>query len=133
MVKLYKQKVGYQLLIAIEGDKNEVLEQYYSIYNHEGTSEDLHWISDGVAYVRSSEEKLKQYLINSSLAIILNKAPLAFKGKKMGAMEEAKILAKERYKNIEETDLTCKRKASYSEYQVTVSGWEDLENAIDSP
>lgn len=132
MVKLYKQKVGYQLLIAIEGDKNEVLGQYYSLYNHEGTDEDLRWISDSLAYVTSSENRLKKYLVNSSLALILNKSPLAFKRKESGAMPEAVTLAEQRYKEIAEIDLTCKRRASYAEYQVSLSGWEEVEMTIDN-
>ena len=96
-MKLVYQPLGTVLLIGMESnDEQEIIEQFYSFWNHGATGGKLHWTCDTFAYITTHEKQLERYFLNSSLHLILNKYPDTYKGKKGGAMEAAKKLAARR-------------------------------------
>ena len=102
-MKLILQQLGTVWLIGIEtSDPEELQATYYSLWNNGATSADLHEMSDSFSYVVSDEERVKQYFINSSLHMVLNKFPDAYKGFEGGAMPHAKSLAKRRLDELME-------------------------------
>lgn len=102
-MKLIYQPLGTVSLVGMEAnDSQEIIEQFYSFWNHEATGGALHWMCDTFAYITSSEEKLEKYFLNSSLHLILNKYPDTYKGKKGGAMDAAKKLAGRRLAELME-------------------------------
>ena len=102
-MKLVYQPLGTVSLVGIESnDQQEILEQYYSLWNHEATGGKLHWMSDNFAYITSSEEALEKYFLNSSLHLLLNKYPDKYKGVEGGAMDDAKKLAIRRLGELKE-------------------------------
>jgi len=105
-MKLVYQPLGTVILIGIESkDRQEIIEQYYSLWNHGATGGNLHWMCDTFAYITISppaEEKLERYFLNSSLFLILNKYPDTYKGQKGGAMDAVKKLAARRLAELKE-------------------------------
>jgi hypothetical protein len=102
-MKLIYQPLGTASLVGIESDNpQEIEEQYYSFWNHQATGGKLHWMCDTFAYITTSDEKLEKYFLNSSLHLILNKFPDAYKGFEGGAMTHAKSLAKRRFEELRE-------------------------------
>jgi hypothetical protein len=102
-MKLILQQLGTVWLIGIEtSDAEELQQTYHSLWNHGATSADLHEMSDCFSYIVSDEERVKQYFLNSSLHIVLNKFPDAYKGFEGGAMPHAKSLAKHRLEELME-------------------------------
>jgi hypothetical protein len=102
-MKLVYQPLGTVSLVGIESnDRQEILEQYYSLWNHGATGGKLHWMSDNFAYVTSSEESLERYFLNSSFHLLLNKYPDKYKGVKGGVMGDVKKLATRRLAELKE-------------------------------
>tara|TARA_Y100000310_G_scaffold207964_1_gene208474 strand:+ start:1408 stop:1953 length:546 start_codon:yes stop_codon:yes gene_type:complete len=102
-MKLILQQLGTVWLIGIESkDPKEMERQYYSFWNHGATNGGLHEMCDTFSYIVSDEERVKKYFLNSSLHLILNKWPDAYKGFEGGAMPHAKILAKRRLEELME-------------------------------
>ena len=107
-MKLIYQPLGTVILIGIESkDRQEIMEQYYSLWNHGATGGNLHWMCDTFAYITISPtggayEKLKKYFFNSSLHLLLNKYPNRFKGVKGGVRSEAQKLANRRMEELME-------------------------------
>tara|TARA_Y100000310_G_C20320355_1_gene640447 strand:- start:61 stop:525 length:465 start_codon:yes stop_codon:yes gene_type:complete len=102
-MKLIYQSLGTVCLVGIESKRDqEIIEQYYSFWNHQATGGGLHWMCETFAYITSNEEKLKKYFLNSSLHLILNKYPDTYKGVKGGAMDAAKQLAERRLLELKE-------------------------------
>jgi hypothetical protein len=100
-MKLVLQQLGTVWLIGIESNNREEVErQYYSLWNHGATSGGLHEMCDTFFYIVSDKERVEQYFINSSLHLILNKFPDAYKGFEGGAMTHARAKAKERYDSM---------------------------------
>jgi hypothetical protein len=67
-------KNGSVIAVWLKGDnKQELLENYWSYWNHGATSaDDLHWANELQGYFWTSERQLKRYFKNSSRAIVLN-------------------------------------------------------------
>ena len=105
-MKLIYQPLGTVILIGIESkDRQEIIEQYYSLWNHGATGGGLHWMCDTFAYITispPSEGKLEKYFFNSSLHLLLNKYPERFKGVKGGVKSEAQKLADRRMEELKE-------------------------------
>ena len=105
-MKLVYQPLGTVALIGIESkDRQEIIEQYYSLWNHEATGGALHWMCDTFAYITISppaDEKLEKYFFNSSLHLLLNNYPDRFKGVKGGVKSEALKLADRRMEELYE-------------------------------
>ena len=97
------QKLGTVWLIGLESHNPEDMErQYYSLWNHGATTGKLHEMCESFSYIVSNEEDVKRYFLNSSLHMVLNKFPDAYKGFEGGAMPHAKILAKRRLEELME-------------------------------
>ena len=59
-MKLVYQSLGTASYVGIESkDENEIVEQYYSFWNHGATGGKLHWMSDTFAYISTSLENLE--------------------------------------------------------------------------
>ena len=102
-MKLVYQPLGTVSLVGIESnDRQEVLEQYYSLWNHGATGGKLHWMSDVFAYITSNEQALERYFLNSSFHLLLNKYPDKYKGVKGGVMNDVKKLAARRFAELKE-------------------------------
>ena len=100
-MKLILQRLGSVWLIGIETDNLEERQaQYWSLWNHGATNADLHEMSNSFAYIVSDEERVKKYLLNSSLHRVLNKFPDAYKGFEGGAMPHARCLANRRLEEL---------------------------------
>ena len=66
-MKLVYQSLGTASYVGIESkDENEIVEQYYSFWNHGPTGGKLHWMSDTFAYISTSPEALEDYFHNSN-------------------------------------------------------------------
>ncbi|MAH45511.1 hypothetical protein CMI37_06765 [Candidatus Pacearchaeota archaeon] len=106
-MRLIYQPLGTVCLVGIESDdKQEIEEQYYSFWNHQATGGKLHWMCDTFAYITSNEKALNKYFLNSSLHLILNKFPDAYKGFEGGAIHHARSLAKRRLEELKENSET---------------------------
>ena len=102
-MKLVYQPLGTVSLVGIESNnKQEIIEQYYSLWNHGATGGKLHWMMDSFAYITSNEEALKKYFLNSSFHLLLNKYPDKYKGVQGGVMGDARKLATRRLAELKE-------------------------------
>jgi len=100
-MKLILQQLGTVWLIGIETfDMDERQGQFWSFWNHGATSADFHEMADGFGYIVSDEERVKKYFLNSSLHMVLNKFPDAYKGFEGGAIHHARDLAKRRLEEL---------------------------------
>ena len=63
MKKLYYHNRGLHWALGIEGNKNEIETQYNSLFNHGAIEKtaDLQWMGDNLAYVWTTQERLKKY------------------------------------------------------------------------
>ena len=103
IMKLYYQPLGTATYVGMQSkNEQEVIEQFYSFWNHGATGGKLHWMCETFAYVTTDMERLEKYFINSSLFLILNKYPTTYKGVKGGAMDAAKQLAARRFAELKE-------------------------------
>ena len=89
-------------------DEKEIIEQYYSFWNHGATSGKLHWMSDTFAYISTSPENLEDYFHNSSYHLLLNNYPDTWEGKEETEEFSAEIhkLAEKRLANLMENRET---------------------------
>ena len=102
-MKLILQQLGTVWLIGIESnDPKEMEGQYFSFWNHGATNGGLHEMCGTFSYIVSDEARVKQYFLNSSLHLILNKYPDGYKGFKGGAMPHAKELSERRLAELME-------------------------------
>jgi len=100
-MQLYRHDFGTVIAIGIESeDRDEIERQYFSCWNHQATGGELHWLTETFAYVWTTPNNLRHYLIQSSLCKLLNIDCGKAKGKKRGLMPEALKLAQERMDNI---------------------------------
>ena len=102
-MKLVYQPLGTVSLVGVESnDPQEIIEQYYSLWNHEATGGKLHWMCDTFAYITSNEEALEKYFVNSSFHLLLNKYPEKYRGVKGGVMADARKLGARRFAELKE-------------------------------
>lgn len=113
MLKLAIEDIGTQLCLYLTGeDKQEIVERFYSLWNHGATSGELHWIFEESnlspegemrAYIWTTPERLEKAVLNAMLFKLLNEAEESncFKGCKGGAMPYAKAQAREFIDSIE--------------------------------
>lgn len=81
-MKLIYQPLGTADYVGIESnDEQEIIEQYYSFWNHGATGGKLHWMSDSFAYIATNEKQLDDYFHNSSYHLLLNNYPDTWEGK----------------------------------------------------
>lgn len=87
----------------IEGATHEEVERaHWSFYNHEATNtNELNWIGETCGWFYATSDMMLRGMENIALAELLNSQSEKFKGKKGGALAEAKRIAKERFDAIE--------------------------------
>lgn len=120
MIKIVCEKHGTAIRVNLIGEnEQEVLENYYSFFNHGATSYDIQWVVPGIscAFWSSTKAFLKA-IFNRAMFRVLNaadsqyehdkakygkKAKHKYKGKKLGAYVEAMADAKREIKEIDFT------------------------------
>ena len=81
-MRLVYQSLGTTAYVGIESkDQNEIVEQYYSLWNNGATGGKLHWECDTFAYISTTPEALEDYFHNSSYHLLLNNYPDTWEGK----------------------------------------------------
>ena len=108
-MRLVYQSLGTASYVGMESnDEKEIIEQYYSFWNHGTTSGKLHWMSDTFAYISTSPENLEDYFHNSSYHLLLNNYPDTWEGKEETEEFNAEIhkLAEKRLANLMENRET---------------------------
>lgn len=108
-MRLVYQSLGTASYVGIESkDENEIVEQYYSFWNHGATGGKLHWMSDTFAYISTSPENLEDYFHNSSYHLLLNNYPDTWEGKEETEEFNAEIhkLAEKRLADLMENRET---------------------------
>ena len=108
-MRLVYQSLGTAAYVGIESkDENEIVEQYYSLWNHGATGGKLHWMSDTFAYISTSPEALEDYFHNSSYHLLLNNYPDTWEGKEETEEFNAEIhkLAEKRLADLMENRET---------------------------
>ena len=108
-MRLVYQSLGTASYVGMESnDKKEIIEQYYSFWNHGATGGKLHWMSDTFAYISTSLENLEDYFHNSSYHLLLNNYPDTWEGKEETEEFNAEIhkLAEKRLADLMENRET---------------------------
>ena len=108
-MRLVYQSLGTTAYVGIESkDQNEIVEQYYSLWNHGATGGKLHWMSDSFAYISTTPEALEDYFHNSSYHLLLNNYPDTWEGKEETEEFNAEIhkLAEKRLADLMENRET---------------------------
>ena len=107
-MKLIYQNTGLHWALGIEGTKSEIKTFHASLFNNGGIEKNsrLQWLGDRLAYVWTSQERLKKYFKNASYHEVLNNIETlegwSSEGLRFGAMVSRKIRerAKERYNRM---------------------------------
>ena len=97
-MKIVYQPLGNSWAVGIESDDpQKIISQDYSWYNHGAYNGELKYMSDRFAYIWSTEEDIKRYLYNSSLAYFLDKHGNTLREK---VRRYARLLARLRFNNM---------------------------------
>jgi hypothetical protein len=91
VVKIILHREGTNTAVGLVGDTRlEVIERYYSFWNHHGTSGELFWLKDEakpfVAYFWSDEKRIKSSIKSVTLLEAMECMGEEFKGVKGGFM-----------------------------------------------
>jgi hypothetical protein len=106
---LHRHDFGSVTAIGIENDDPiEIERKYYSFYNHQATSGELHWLTSNFAYFWTNNEDLNKALLNIALFELLNIDYGKSKGKKRGLLPEAQIRAEQILQSIQITNFIVK-------------------------
>lgn len=132
MKNLYFEKNGNTWLGHIVGTENEIELAHNSLYNNCGTNtRNLDMIDPNHGTFWTTEKAMRNYLVKRNLNIILNSAPNSGKGKKGGALAEARALAAEQFAGLTFEQPRCFASAAY-EYQFSeVKEVQKVENFQD--
>lgn len=130
MVKYLVDSRGSSIAIGLSGDKNEIIPQFYSMWNHGATSGELIWINDNLAFFWTKSKEFQRALFNSCLAGILNREDV---DEPTPAMEaEAQDAANERVKNLIPSRFSARYGSPLGSHGVGVVEGLARENLIDS-
>lgn len=106
---LFKHDFGSAIAIGIEDDNPiDIERKYFSFYNHQATSGELHWLTNKLAYFWTDEENLNKAVLNIALFQLLNIDFGKSKGKKRGLLPEAQIKAKQILDSMEPNEFIVK-------------------------
>ena len=91
VVKIILHWEGANTAVGLVGDTRlEVIERYFSFWNHKGTNGELYWLKDEakpfVAYFWSDEKRIKDSIKSATLLEAMNCMGKEFKGVKGGFM-----------------------------------------------
>tara|TARA_B100000959_G_C14794497_1_gene547009 strand:+ start:324 stop:893 length:570 start_codon:yes stop_codon:yes gene_type:complete len=105
IMKLYYQPLGTATYIGMQSkNEEEIIQQFYSFWNHGATGGKLHWMSETFAYISTNEKKLEKYFENSSYHLLLNNYPDKYEGKEESKefKSAVKKLAQKRLEELKE-------------------------------
>lgn len=131
-MKLTYQNTGINVAVGIEGSKSEIEGQYFSFLNHGaiGPTAKLEWLNSGMAFVWTTDEKLKKYFKNSSYHIVMNELGEDFVGSATSGpivSKRIKSLAESRFNElIENRDVIVRYKKSGDFYEIGTMNAENL-------
>ena len=111
-MNLFYQPLGNSWAVGIESDDpQKIISQDYSWYNHGAYNGELNYMSKKFAYIWTTEEDIKNYLYNSSLAYFLGKYGNTLREK---VRRYARLLARLRFNNMtHETFVSVQHNGSY--------------------
>ena len=128
-MKLIYQNTGLHWALGIEGTKSEIKTFHASLFNNGGVEKNsrLQWLGERLAYVWTTQERLKKYFKNASYHEVLNSVDAnpnslewVHQGLRFGATVSRKIieLAEERYNEMEPEIFLAKCSRFTEEYQM---------------
>ena len=128
-MKLIYQNTGLHWALGIEGTKSEIKTFHASLFNNGGIEKNsrLQWLGERLAYVWTSQERLKKYFKNASYHEVLNNVDAnpnspewVHQGLRFGATVSRKIRerAEERYNEMEPEIFLAKCSKFTEEYEI---------------
>ena len=128
-MKLIYQNTGLHWALGIEGTKSEIKTFHASLFNNGGVEKNsrLQWLGERLAYVWTTQERLKKYFKNASYHEVLNSVDAnpnssewVHQGLRFGATVSRKIRerAEERYNEMEPEIFLAKCSRCTEEYQM---------------
>ena len=128
-MKLIYQNTGLHWALGIEGTKSEIKTFHASLFNNGGVEKNsrLQWLGNRLAYVWTTQERLKKYFKNASYHEVLNNVDAnpnssewVHQGLRFGATVSRKIRerAEERYNEMEPEIFLAKCSRFTEEYQM---------------
>ena len=128
-MKLIYQNTGLHWALGIEGTKCEIKTFHASLFNNGGVEKNsrLQWLGERLAYVWTTQERLKKYFKNASYHEVLNSVDASpnslewvHQGLRFGATVSRKIRerAEERYNEMEPEIFLAKCSRFTEEYQM---------------
>ena len=128
-MKLIYQNTGLHWALGIEGTKSEIKTFHASLFNHGGVEKNarLQWLGERLAYVWTTQERLKKYFKNASYHEVLNSVDAnpnssewVHQGLRFGATVSRKIRerAEERYNEMEPEIFLAKCSKFTEEYKM---------------
>ncbi len=111
-MNLFYQPLGNSWAVGIESDDpQKIISQDYSWYNHGAYNGELNYMSKKFAYIWTTEEDIKNYFYNSSLAYFLGKYGNTLREK---VRRYARLLARLRFNNMtHETFISVQHGGTY--------------------
>ena len=128
-MKLIYQNTGLHWALGIEGTKSDIKTFHASLFNNGGVEKNsrLQWLGERLAYVWTTQERLKKYFKNASYHEVLNNVDAnpnssewVHQGLRFGATVSRKIRerAEERYNEMEPEIFLAKCSRFTEEYQM---------------
>src|SRR4051812_48613090 len=142
MVEMTYQNLGVSWAVALRSaDETELMEQFYSLWNHGATNKELLWIEYGTwGYFWTNPGRFQEALVNAELAKILNYENARvqrglkhqFKGRPFGAI----LLARKRAQEIMDDMVQTKILVPIIPYEIprfSMGKMEAERTSINSP
>ena len=128
-MKLIYQNTGLHWALGIEGTKSEIKTFHASLFNNGGVEKNsrLQWLGERLAYVWTTQERLKKYFKNASYHEVLNNVDAnpnspewVHQGLRFGATVSRKIRerAEERYNEMAPEIFLAKCSRFTEEYEI---------------
>ena len=128
-MKLIYQNTGLHWALGIEGTKSEIKTFHAALFNNGGVEKNsrLQWLGNRLAYVWTTQERLKKYFKNASYHEVLNNVDAnpnssewVHQGLRFGATVSRKIRerAEERYNEMEPEIFLAKCSRFTEEYEI---------------
>lgn len=86
-IKLYKQNLGANWVIGIEGSKDKIIQFHNRVYNWGGTNGKLKWMSKDFAYFWITLDRLERVMFKYIMNGMTDKLGKKFRGAKGGLKE----------------------------------------------
>lgn len=118
MLQILVHNFGSTIAVGLKSrNKEEIIQNYYSLYNLKATGGEIHWIDEGgpvfFGHIWTSIERLRKWFFDSSFRILLNKRD---------------IMADETDENIEEIKKEAIKLAEFRMNKINYDGFLATEN-----